>query len=127
MPEIPDTIQAYAKAFTAGDREGWLDLFSPTATMEDPVGTPVKRGREEIGAFWDQSRALAPDGIELQIAGDPLVCGREAAFELSIVVSAAGSRMAMPAIDVMTFDDNGRIATQRAFVDFSKLAPLPDA
>jgi hypothetical protein len=34
------------------------------------------------------------------------------------------AKLGMNAIDVMTFDDEARITSQRAFVDFSKLAPL---
>jgi hypothetical protein len=39
-------------------------------------------------------------------------------------VSLGESKLGLNAIDVMTFDDDGRISSQRAFVDFSKLAPL---
>jgi steroid delta-isomerase len=117
------TIQKYVHLFTSGDRAGWLACFTPDATMEDPVGTPVKHGREEIGAFYDQSRGSA-DTVELRVGGDPVVCGPQAAFVLDIIVTLGGVKMGMHAIDVMTFDDNGLITSQRAFVDFSKLAPL---
>jgi steroid delta-isomerase len=91
--------------------------------MEDPVGTPVKHGREEIGAFYDQSKGSA-DNVELRLGGDPVVCGGQAAFVLDIVVTVGDSKLGLNAIDVMTFDDGGHITSQRAFVDFSKLAPL---
>jgi steroid delta-isomerase len=120
---ILDTINRYAQTFTSGDRDAWLDCFTADATMEDPVGTPLKRGRDEIGAFYDQSKGSA-DGVELRLGADPVVCGSQAAFVLDIVVSLGDSKLGLNAIDVMTFDDNGRIASQRAFVDFSKLAPL---
>ncbi len=120
---ILDTINRYARTFTAGDRAGWLECFSPDATMEDPVGTPIKHGREEIGAFYDQSTGSA-DAVELRVGADPVVCGAQAAFLLDIVVTIGDSKLGLAAIDVMTFDDDGRITSQRAFVDFSKLAPL---
>ncbi|HEX2382027.1 MAG TPA: nuclear transport factor 2 family protein [Acidimicrobiales bacterium] len=120
---ILDTINRYAQTFTSGDRDAWLDCFTADATMEDPVGTPLKRGRDEIGAFYDQSKGSA-DGVELRLGADPVVCGSQAAFVLDIVVSLGDSKLGLNAIDVMTFDDDGRIASQRAFVDFSKLAPL---
>jgi steroid delta-isomerase len=126
MPEpttILDTINRYARTFTAGDREGWLDCFTADATMEDPVGTPLKRGRDEIGAFYDQSKGSA-DSVELRVGADPVVCGAQAAFVLDIVVNLGDSKLGLNAIDVMTFDDDGRITSQRAFVDFTKLAPL---
>ena len=45
MPDadvIRTTIADYLARFTAGDREGWLDLWAPDATLEDPVGSPVR-------------------------------------------------------------------------------------
>jgi steroid Delta-isomerase len=120
---IVDTINRYVLTFTAGDRAGWLSCFTADATMEDPVGTPVKHGHDEIGSFFDQSRGAA-DSVELRLGGDPLVCGSQSAFPLGIIVSLGGSKMGMNAIDLMTFDDQGQITSQRAFVDFSKLAPL---
>ena len=52
MADIRSTIDAYCSTFTAGDRAGWLDCWADDATMEDPVGTPVKSGKDEIGAFY---------------------------------------------------------------------------
>jgi len=49
--QIRDTVQRYLATFSAGDREGWLDLFAVEATVEDPVGTDVRKGREQIGVF----------------------------------------------------------------------------
>jgi len=120
---ILDTISKYVETFSSGDRAAWLACFTSAATMEDPVGTPVKRGREEIGAFYDQSTGPA-DSVELRLGTEPIISGSQAAFVLDIVVTLGGSKMGMNAIDVMTFDDDGHITAQRAFVDFSKLAPL---
>jgi steroid delta-isomerase len=120
---ILETINSYVRTFTAGDRDAWLGCFTPDATMEDPVGTPVKHGRDEIGAFYDQSKGSA-DSVELRLGADPVVCGSQAAFVLDIIVNIGDSKLGLNAIDVMTFDAEGSITSQRAFVDFSKLAPL---
>ena len=40
--QIRAHVDRYVELFSANDREGWLDLFAPNATMEDPVGTPLK-------------------------------------------------------------------------------------
>ena len=125
MPDadvIRTTIDEYLARFSAGDREGWLDLWADGATMEDPVGTPVRTGREEIGAFWDQGRAAA-DSVELRPAGPAIVIGNEAAFPFEVRPTLGGATMVLPAIDVMTFDEEGRVTSQRAFVDFAMLRP----
>lgn len=128
MPDadvIRTTITDYLARFSAGDREGWLDLWAEGATLEDPVGSPVRTGRQEIGTFWDEGRAAA-DSVELRATGDPVVIGNEAAFPFDARPVVGGATFRLPVIDVMTFDDEGRITSQRAFVDFSMMVPAPD-
>ena len=112
--QIRHTVQRYLATFSAGDREGWLDLFAVEATVEDPVGTDVRKGREQIGVFWDESRSMA-DAITLQLVQGPGGNEREAAFAMEAHVQIGDTAMVVPTIDVMTFDDNGRITSQRAF------------
>ena len=58
------TSQASMAAVEAGNREGWLALFSPDAVIEDPIGESIldptgegHRGAEAIAAFWDTTIA----------------------------------------------------------------------
>jgi steroid delta-isomerase len=120
--QIRATIDKYVATFSAGDRAGWLALWADDATMEDPVGTPVRHGRDEIGGLFDSARASA-DAVELRLTGVALVVAGEAAFHMEVRPTVGGQEMVMPAIDVMTFTAGGQIATQRAFVDFSQLRP----
>jgi steroid delta-isomerase len=119
---IRATIDEYLARFSAGDRDGWLALWADDATMEDPVGSPLRRGRDEIGAFYDEG-ARAADSVELRLAGAVIVVGNEASFPFEVRPVVGGVTMILPVIDVMTFDDDARITSQRAFVDFSMLAP----
>ena len=126
MPDpaaVHATIEEYLARFSAGDKEGWLALWSEDATMEDPVGSPVKHGRDEIAEFWDQSRATA-DAVELRPTGIAVVCGSEATFAFEVRPTLGGQGYLMHAIDVMTFDDDARITSQRAFVDFTTMKPV---
>ncbi len=120
--EIRATITNYCERFSAADRVGWLALFTDDATVEDPVGSPVRHGLDEIGAFFDESHD-APDSIELKLNAPAIVIGSEAWFAFTIRVNLAGSMFTLQAIDVMTFDDSARIKTQRAFVDHSTMVP----
>ena len=120
---ITDTIQRYVKAFNDGDRAAWLGCFRPDATMEDPVGTPLKQGPDEIGAFFDLNQTSA-DKIEITLPREPIICGNQASFVFDLVATLGGSKLGMSVIDVMTFDDEAHITAQRAFVDMSKLAPV---
>lgn len=125
MPEasaVHATIEQYLARFSAGDKAGWLDLFADDATVEDPVGSPVRRGRDEIAAFWDESHG-GVDAVELRPVGIAVVCGSEASFAFEVRPTLAGQTYAMHVIDVMTFDDDARVTSQRAFVDFTALRP----
>ena len=48
-------VHAYVAAFEAGSADQAAALFAPDATVEDPVGTPQRRGREAIHAFYVES------------------------------------------------------------------------
>jgi steroid delta-isomerase len=119
---IRETVERYLKTFSAGDREGWLDLFTPDATLEDPVGSDVCRGRAEIGSFWDRSRGAA-EGITLRLVQGPGGNDREVAFAMEAHAELGGTTMVIPTIDVMTFADDGRITGQRAFWSPSGVRP----
>jgi steroid delta-isomerase len=119
---IRETIENYWKAFTAGDRDAWVALFTDDATVEDPVGTEVHRGKDAIGAFFETSHSLA-DSIELRSLNITSVVGNEAAFAMEIRPNIGGTAMVMEAIDVMTFADDGRITSQRAFWQMDKMRP----
>ncbi len=120
--EIRATIAHYLDRFSVADRAGWLALFAPEATVEDPVGSPVRHGSEEIGAFFDESHD-APDSVELVADGPAIVVGSQAAFAFTVRATLAGTVFVLKAIDVMSFDDQARITSQRAFVDHSTMAP----
>ena len=119
---IRATIESYWKAFTAGDRNAWVGLFTDDATVEDPVGTPVHKGKEAIGAFFEVSHSLA-DSIELCSLDITAIVGHEAAFAMEIRPVIGGATYVLEAIDVMTFADDGRITSQRAFWQQEKMRP----
>lgn len=121
--DIKATIEQYRATFSASDREGWLALFAPDATVEDPAGAEVKKGPDELGEFWDFVHSISPS-IELRAAGPACVAGHEAAFPITIVSDLGGTLMGIDAIDVMTFTDDAQIATMRAFWDMAAMREL---
>lgn len=120
--DIRATISTYGERFGT-DREGWLDLFAPDATVEDPVGTDVRKGRDQIGEFWDFAHSLA-DAVEVRVATPVCVAGTEAAFHIQIVSTVGDSRLMIPAIDAMTFDDDAKITSMRAYWTMEDMRPF---
>ena len=57
--EIRAFIEHHVELWNAGDKQRWLDALQAGApggiSMEDPVGTPLKRGWQIMGDSWDAS------------------------------------------------------------------------
>ena len=119
---IRETIANYWKLFSAGDVDALVALFTDDATVEDPVGSPVHEGKAAVRAFYESAHALA-DSIELRGIDITLVCGDQAAFAMEIRPTIGGATYVLPAIDVMTFADDGRITSMRAFFQQELMRP----
>ncbi|MET0702530.1 MAG: nuclear transport factor 2 family protein [Mycobacterium sp.] len=55
-PREADYLAAARSSLAAagqGDRDGWLELFTPDGRVEDPVGSRPHIGPEQIGRFYD--------------------------------------------------------------------------
>jgi steroid delta-isomerase len=119
---IRATVEAYCAAFTAGDRDAYVALFAPDAWVEDPVGTPRHEGSEAVGKFFDGARGLT-EVIELRQTGPVRVAAGECAFPIQARPLLGDATFAVDIIDVMTFDDAGKITTMRAFWDPAEMYP----
>jgi steroid delta-isomerase len=73
----------------------------------------VRRGRAEIGEFWDTAMATY-DSIEI-VPRNVFVVGNEAAMEWSITAAAARGVVKLAGVDVFTFDEAGYITSVRAY------------
>jgi steroid delta-isomerase len=114
--QIRATLDAYIRCFSAGDRAGWVDLFSDDAVQEDPVGSPVNQGHDAIGAFYD---AMLAGGVpQLSFVREPVVCGDEALMFLMARTGSGDGEVRVPFIvDHVRLDEAARITSLRAFWD----------
>lgn len=110
---IEQTIRTYAAAWKARDRETWLNTFAEGATQEDPVGSGIRAGREEIGAFWD--RAMEQYRSVEIVPRRIVVTGQEAAMIWTVNATSASHRRTIEGVDVFTFDEEARIVRVRAY------------
>lgn len=105
-------VHAYVAGFEAGDVEAIVALFADDATVEDPVGTPPKSGREEIRAFYAASVAT---GAKLELLGDPRCTSEYVAFPFAVKLEWGGNKTVIDVIDTFRIDDAGKITEMRAF------------
>lgn len=106
-------LQDYIDRFNRADAEGVAALYADDATVEDPVGSPVKRGKAEIAAFYKMAVAT---GARLTLAA-PIrgSHGNAAAMAFDVRLNLPQGPSLIRVIDVMTFDDSGRFSSMRAY------------
>ncbi|MEJ6656165.1 MAG: steroid Delta-isomerase [Pseudomonas sp.] len=110
---MKQALNSYLEAFNAGDVAGIVALYADDATVEDPVGTEVRSGRKPIEEFYGYAVAT---GAKLRL-DSPIRASRSnfAAMAFTVSVNHEGHDSQFRVIDVMSFDENGKIASMRAF------------
>ena len=106
--KIAEAVRSYVERAEHGSADDLAALYADDATIEDPVGGEVHRGNDAVRRFFHavkHGRQFEVELISLNVAGG------EAAFHFR--VSTDGRRMDV--IDVMTFDDNAKITSMRAY------------
>lgn len=107
------------------NRAGWLDLFAVDAVLQDPVGIspfdPVgqgHKGREAIGAFWDN--VILQNGGEIRIR-ESYPAGDECANLLRITrLLPNGRPLEVNFIGVYRVNEAGSIVSLKAYWQFEK-------
>ena len=106
-----ETVNRYLELVSQGRAADVADLYASDGTVEDPVGGEVHIGHEAIRGFY---------------AGQPLkdaefevftlrALGSEVAFYWSLMFVLGENRLRIEIISVMTFDDEGQIASMKAY------------
>jgi steroid Delta-isomerase len=112
MPNPADmkaAMQAYLDAFNSGSAEAVVALFAEDATVEDPVGTPLKQGRGALLEFYRSSIATgAKLSLDTPVRGSH---GNSAAMAFTAKIGPVTVRV----IDVMTFDEAGQFTSMKAY------------
>lgn len=112
--QMRTALQAYIDRFAAKDGGGLAALFADDAQIEDPVGGgKIVKGRAAIDEFY-RGAVEVVDRLELA-APIRASHGTAAAMAFDIHLTYGDSRTIIRAIDVMTFDDDGKIVDMKAY------------
>ena len=110
--KIVAAIETYVASFEKKELDTIVDLFAEDAWIEDPVGSERKVGRDALREFYQAAISMDIKGtLESEIR----VAGNEAAFAFSIAVDTGNGTLTIRPIDTMTFNDDGKITSMRAF------------
>ena len=108
---IREVVNRYVELVGSGTSDEIVALYAEGATVEDPVGSEVLSDREQIRAFY-----AGLDGLEKEtrlVAAR--IAGGAAAFHFEVATRAGDQTYTVTPIDVMTFDDDGKITSMKAF------------
>ena len=108
--QINSTVVRYLDAVASGDAAAITALYAADGTLEDPVGTPPRQGREAIAEFYSALAGadIATELLTLRVGGDT------AAFHFRVTTKAGDQSYIVEPIDVMTFNEAGEITSMRA-------------
>ncbi|WP_228002242.1 nuclear transport factor 2 family protein [Nocardia australiensis] len=111
--QVRDVVERYVKLVGSGPTEEIVNLYAADATVEDPIGTPIKHGHAEIREFYEVLGKLDRE-TELKVE-TVRIAGNHAAFMFTIVTKFGDQSFTLMPIDVMEFNDEGKIINMRAY------------
>jgi len=111
--KIREVVEAYVRLVADGKATEVADLYADDATVEDPVGTEVRRGREAILEFYGGLEGLEASTTLHQVK----IAAGEAVFSFELVTKVGDKSYTVAPIDHMVFDEDGKITAMRAFWD----------
>jgi steroid delta-isomerase len=104
---MTNAVNRYLETLSQGRPDDIAALYAEDATVEDPVGSEVHIGRQAIRGFY-----TTVEGVESKTEVVTLrALGNEAAFFWRLMIGG----MTIEIISVMTFDDEGTIASMKAY------------
>lgn len=111
---MKDALQQYLDGFNRGDATSLSGLFADHARIEDPVGGGrIVEGKAAIAAFYQRAVELVKRlDLDTPIRGSH---GRSAAMAFTIHLEVDGMPTVIRVIDVMTFDESGKIVDMKAY------------
>jgi len=107
-----NVVDSYLRCLNEKNLEGILSLYADSATVEDPVGSNVIKGKAALRKFY--AGAVTIDLLLIR-TGPVRVAGMEAAFPFQLRMDVSGAPMKTDIIDLFHFNDDGKIISMRAF------------
>lgn len=92
------------------DVDALMELFADECSVEDPVGSELRVGRDEVRAFF---ATLPSTGVKGRLVGPVHTVPDAAAAAFPFELDTDGFLMSV--IDVMTFDERGKIVSMTAY------------
>jgi steroid delta-isomerase len=119
-PTMPDrakvaaTVDNYLGRLSAADVDGIMAAYAAEPTVNDPIGSEPKVGREAVRAFYESIVPLKPKATLL---GPVTVTGNYAAFQFKLELTLGDSPITVVATELFVLDDDLLITEMTAVPD----------
>jgi len=105
-------VETYINSFSKRDVEAIVGLYADDATIEDPVGTPLKEGIDAVREFYT---GAVTNGAALELTGTPRCAGDYAAFPFRAKLKMEGKDAHIEILDTFRFNDAGKVIEMKAY------------
>ena len=115
---IRQVYERYPELFSKGDTDAVVELYADDATIEDPIGSELRVGKEGVRAFYESTMG----GAVMKRTGAVRIAGLEAACPFVCLIGPEGpDQKALDIISTMVFDESGKIKQMRAYWSFDAM------
>ena len=109
--EIRSVMELYAKLMCDSDADGIAALYADDCFVEDPVGGDPIQGIEAVRGFY----AVTSPNLQVEVSGPICVAGSQCAMPMLAELTMNDQKSYIDVIDVMTFDDDSKITSMKAY------------
>ena len=99
-------VEKYMQAVSTDNIELIKEIYADNATVEDPIGSPVKAGIAAIVEFYNSF-----SGVKLKLTSKPRCAGNSVAFTFNAQMGPT----TLEIIDVFEFDSAGKVVSMKAY------------
>jgi steroid delta-isomerase len=109
---IANVMQAYVDAVGGDNVETIIELYAEDAEVIDPIGTDPQRGHAALREFYK----MAVDAVEkMVLEGNPRIKDNVGACAMIAYPKGMDMKFCMETLDVMEFNDEGKITKMTAY------------
>lgn len=111
---VREQIEQYIERVSQRDIDAIVAMYADNAVVEDPVGSPPVEGIDAIDAFYRQGlgNSKATAGLVAPVRTTDV---GEGAVAFQVKLEMHGRPCVINVIDVMRFDDEGKITSMKAY------------
>ncbi len=112
---LRNTLDAYFAAIAARDPRRIAALFAEDGEIEDPVGSPIRHGRDAVAGLFASGAAALASHVDIKVLA-ALPSGNSIAAHWAMTARGrAGREIRAEGIDVLQTDANGLIVRAEGY------------